>query len=69
MTDTGSNERGTYLRKNFAGRAYDLYGVDVEYSKHVFNYNHEVFDIYCGKSSAATAVASVLFTMCAFLAL
>ena len=38
-------------------------------SKHIFNENSELFDIYCGKSSAATAVASVFAAVCAFLAL
>jgi len=57
------------LRKNFIGRINDISPVDDMLSKHIFNENSELFDIYCGKSSAATAVASVFAAVCAFLAL
>ena len=48
---------------------YDISPVEDMLSKHIYNVNSEVFDVYCGKSSAATAVASVFAAVCAFLAL
>lgn len=69
VTDTGSNERGTYLRKNFVNGFNRLTPVDSKYSKHVTNENSEVVDVYCGKSSAASAVALVFIAVCVLLAL
>ena len=48
---------------------YDISPVDLVLSKHIYNVNSDVFDVYCCKSSAATAVASVFAAVCAFLAL
>lgn len=69
MTDSGSNERGTFLRKTELDTVYNLQAVDDEFSGLIYDENTELVDVYCGKSAATAAVASALAAMCALLAM
>jgi len=70
VSETGPDYKsGSHLRKNFVNGNYMFMPVSETFSKNFYNTQTDLVDVYCGKSSAATAVASVLAACLAFLAL
>jgi hypothetical protein len=64
-----SYKSGKHLRVNFVDGNYEFEPVSEFFSPNFYNTKTDVVDVYCGKSSAATAVASVVAACLAFLAL